>query len=66
MVMRMARLLTYLLVDFEVPSVVKQAVRCARPFFFGLVDFAKLTPYEASPTQSSALLPATNGIKCQN
>lgn len=41
-VMRMAKLLAHLLIDFEVPAVVKAAVRCARPFFFGLVDFSKL------------------------
>ena len=44
-VMRMAKLLSHLLIDFEVPAVVKAAVRCARPFFFGLVDFSKLQPY---------------------
>ena len=41
----MAKLLAHLLIDFEVPAVVKAAVRCARPFFFGLVDFSKLLPY---------------------
>ena len=46
MVMRVARLLVYLLVDNDYPAVVKQAVRSARCFFFGLVDFTKLKPYE--------------------
>ena len=40
--MRCARLLSYLMIEFEVPIVVKQAIKCARIFFFGLVDFSKL------------------------
>jgi hypothetical protein len=66
MVMRMARLLTYLLVDFEVPAVVKQAVRSARPFFFGLVDFSKLTPYETAALTASPSLKSEpqNVITC--
>lgn len=46
MVMRMARLLVYLLVDNDYPAVVKAAVRSARSFFFGLVDFKQLVPYD--------------------
>ena len=55
--MRMARLLAHLLIDFEVPAVVKAAVRCARPFFFGLVDFSKLVPYK---TQSEGQITSAN------
>jgi hypothetical protein len=37
--MRCAKLLAYLMIEFEVPVVVRHAIRCARIFFFGLVDF---------------------------
>jgi len=40
--MKCARLLSYLMTDFEVPVVVRQAIRCARLFFFGLVNFKNL------------------------
>lgn len=32
--------------EFEVPVVVRHSIRCARIFFFGLVDFHKLDLYE--------------------
>ena len=47
-VMRCAKLLSYLMIEYEVPMVVRHAVRCARLFFFGLVDFHKLEPYRLS------------------
>jgi hypothetical protein len=44
--MRCAKLLAYLIMEFEVPVLVRQAIRCARIFFFGLVDFKKLDLYK--------------------
>lgn len=44
--MRCAKLLAYLMIEFEVPVVVRHAIRCARIFFFGLVDFEKLELYQ--------------------
>lgn len=46
--MRCAKLLSYLMIEYEVPVVVRHAVRCARIFFFGLVDFHKLVPFRLS------------------
>lgn len=45
--MRCAKLLAYLMIELEVPVVVRHAIRCARIFFFGLVDFEKLDLYQA-------------------
>jgi hypothetical protein len=45
--MRCAKLLAYLMIEFEVPVVVRHAIRCARIFFFGLVDFEKLDLYHS-------------------
>jgi hypothetical protein len=50
--MRCAKLLAYLMVEFEVPVVVRHAVRCARVFFFGAVDFEKLELCSAEQLQS--------------
>ena len=33
------------MIEFEVPVIVRHAIRCARIFFFGLVDFEKLDLY---------------------
>lgn len=52
-VMRCAKLLAYLMVEYEVPVVVRHAVRCARIFFFGLVDFHKLVPFKLSTDRLS-------------
>lgn len=46
--MRCAKLLSYLMIEYEVPVIVRHAVRCARLFFFGLVDFHKLVPFRLS------------------
>ena len=43
---RCARLLAYLMTEFEMPVVVRHSIRCARIFFFGLVDFHKLDLYQ--------------------
>ena len=45
--MRCAKLLAYLMIEFEVPVVVRHAIRCAKLFFFGLVDFEKLDLYQS-------------------
>jgi hypothetical protein len=50
-VMRCAKLLAYLMIEFEVPVVVRHAIRCARIFFFGLVDFHKLDLYQEKEVQ---------------
>mmetsp|Transcript_28541 Transcript_28541/g.43147 ORF Transcript_28541/g.43147 Transcript_28541/m.43147 type:complete len:160 (+) Transcript_28541:7577-8056(+) len=44
--MRCARLLSYLMVEFQVPLVVRHAIRCAKIFFFGLVNFENLKLYD--------------------
>ena len=51
-VMRCAKLLSYLMIEYEVPVIVRHAVRCARLFFFGLVDFHKLVPFRLDETLS--------------
>jgi hypothetical protein len=35
------------MIEFEVPVVVRHAIRCAKLFFFGLVDFEKLDLYQS-------------------
>ena len=35
-----------MMTEFEVPVVVRHAIRCAKIFFFGLVDFKKLDLYQ--------------------
>jgi hypothetical protein len=35
------------MIEYQVPVLVRQAIRCAKIFFFGLVDFEKLDLYEA-------------------
>ena len=44
--MRCAKLLSYLMIEYEAPVIVRQAIRCARIFFFNLVDFEKLQFYQ--------------------
>jgi len=46
--MRCAKLLAYLMVEFEVPAIVRHAIRCAKIFFYGAVDFEKLDLYSCS------------------
>jgi hypothetical protein len=49
--MRCAKLLAYLMIEFEVPVIVRHAIRCAKIFFFGLVDFRKLELYQGAELQ---------------
>lgn len=40
--MRCARLLAFLMLEYEVPIIVRHAIRCAQIFFRGAVDFERL------------------------
>jgi hypothetical protein len=39
------------MIEFEVPVIVRHAIRCAKIFFFGLVDFRKLELYQGAELQ---------------
>ena len=46
--MRCARLLAYLMMEFEVPVITRHAMRCANIFISGAIDFQKLKLYPSS------------------
>ena len=62
---RCAKLLAYLMVEFEVPVIVRHAIRCARLFFFGAVDFEKLQPYAGAEGARALLRPRAQGPRAE-
>ena len=55
--MRCAKLLSFLMIESEKPIIVRQAIRCAKVFFFNLVDFDQLQFYDKDKIKSISKTP---------